>query len=45
MVEEVFQTGAEKINHEDIVQTFLTEIIDVGDASCSGSVTGPRAEL
>ena len=33
MIEEVFQTGAEQINHKDIVQTFLSKVVDIGNAS------------
>lgn len=32
MVEEVFETGAEQINHEDVVQALLAEVIHIGNA-------------
>lgn len=34
MVEEVLQTRAEEINHKDVVQTLLAEVVDVGDTGC-----------
>jgi hypothetical protein len=33
VVEEILETGTEKINNEDIVQTLLTEVIDIGNTS------------
>lgn len=33
VIEEIFQTRTQKIDHKDVVQTFLPEIIHIGDAS------------
>lgn len=33
MVEEIFQARAQEIDHQDVVQTFLPEIIHIRDAS------------
>lgn len=33
VVEEVFQTGSEKVNDQDVVQAFLAEVIDIRDPS------------
>jgi hypothetical protein len=31
MVEEVFQTGTEQVDDQDVVQAFLTKVVDVGN--------------
>lgn len=33
VIEEVFQAGAEQIDDQDVVQTFLSKVVDVGDSS------------
>ena len=37
VVEEIFQTGTKEVDHQDVVQAFLTEIVDVGYAGCTQS--------
>jgi len=34
MIEEVFQARSQKVDDEDVVQTFLTEVVHIGNASC-----------
>ena len=36
MVEQVFQAGAEEVDHEDVVQAFLPEIVYIRNAGCVG---------
>jgi len=33
VVEQILQRRAKKVDHQDVVQTLLTEVVDVGDAS------------
>lgn len=33
MIEKILQTRAQQINHEDVVQTFLSKVVDIGDPS------------
>jgi hypothetical protein len=33
VVKEILKTGTEKVDNEDVVQTLLTEVIDIGNAS------------
>ena len=33
MVEEIFQTGSQQVNDQDIVQALLAEVVDIGDTS------------
>lgn len=33
MIEEILQRRTEKIDNEDVVQTLLSEIVDIGNAS------------
>jgi hypothetical protein len=33
VVKEILETGTEKVDNEDVVQTLLTEVIDIGNAS------------
>ena len=33
-VEEVFQVGPEEVDDEDVVKTFLAEIVNLGNTSC-----------
>ena len=33
MVEKILQTGAEQINHQDVVQALLTEVVNIRDTS------------
>lgn len=33
MVEEVFKRGSQEVNDEDVVETFLAEVVDVWNAS------------
>lgn len=35
MVEEVFETGAKKVNHQNVVKTFLPEIVYIGNTGCN----------
>lgn len=39
MIEEVFQRRAEEIDDQDVVQPFLAEVVDIGNASCDGRVS------
>lgn len=34
MIEKVLKTGSKKVDHEDVVQTLLSEVVDIGDTSC-----------
>lgn len=34
VVEQVFQTGAEQIDHQYVVKAFLTEVVYIGNSSC-----------
>lgn len=36
-VEEVFQVGAQKVDDENVVETLLTEMVDLRDANCAAS--------
>ena len=40
MIEEVFQTGTEQVDNQDVVKTLLPEVVDIGDASCNQSEPG-----
>lgn len=31
VIEKILQAGAEKVNNEDVVETFLTKVIDIRD--------------
>jgi hypothetical protein len=42
MIEEVFKRGAEEVDHEDIVEAFLTEVIDIRNTSYLMSVYGSQ---
>jgi len=33
MIEEILQAGAEQVNNKDVVQPFLTKVVDVGNSS------------
>lgn len=33
MVKEIFQTGSKQVNDENVVQTFLAKVVDIGNAS------------
>jgi len=35
VVEEVLERGSEQVNDKDVVEAFLTKVIDIGDASCT----------
>lgn len=35
MVEEVFETRTEKVNHQYVVKTFLPEIVYIGNTGCN----------
>jgi hypothetical protein len=41
VIKEVFERWAEEVNHEDIMETFLTEVIDIGNTGCLISVILP----
>jgi hypothetical protein len=32
MIEEIFKAGSEQVDHEDIVQAFLSKVVDIGNA-------------
>lgn len=32
MIEEIFETGSEQVDDEDVMQPFLAEVVDVGNA-------------
>lgn len=34
MIKEILQRRTQKIDNEDVVQTLLSEIVDIGNASC-----------
>lgn len=34
MIKEVFQRRAKQVNDQDVVQAFLAEVVDIGNASC-----------
>lgn len=38
MVEQVFQTGSEQVDDQDVVQSLLAEVVNIRDASCKMSV-------
>lgn len=45
-VKEVFEVGAEQVDDEDIVQTLLTEVVDLGDTGwmrCRMRTRAPRS--
>lgn len=33
MVKQILERGAQQVDHQDIVKTFLSEIVDIGNAS------------
>ena len=33
VVEKILKTRTKQVNHKDVVQSFLTKVVDVGDAS------------
>lgn len=35
VVEEVFETGTEKVNHQNVVKTFLPKIVYIGNTGCN----------
>ena len=35
-VKEVFEVGSKKVDNKDIVQTLLTEVVNLGDTRCDG---------
>ncbi len=35
MIKQIFETGSQQVDNEDVVQTLLAEIVDIGNASCS----------
>jgi DNA modification methylase len=39
VVEKVFETGPEQINHENVVQAFLAKIIDIWDSRWTNTVS------
>ena len=38
MVEEVLQTGAKEVNDQNVVEAFLTKVINIRDPGCFWSV-------
>jgi hypothetical protein len=34
MIEEVLETRSKKVDNEDVVQTLLSEVVDIGDTGC-----------
>lgn len=34
MVEKVLQAGAEEVNDQDVVQTLLAKVVDIGNTGC-----------
>lgn len=38
MVKQVLQTGAEQVDDQNVVQTFLAEVINIRDPGCNTSV-------
>jgi hypothetical protein len=38
VVEEVLERGTEQVNDKNVVEAFLAEVIDIGDASCTLSL-------
>lgn len=38
VVEQVLQTGAEQVDDQDVVQSFLAEVINIRDPGCDMSV-------
>lgn len=34
MIEEILETGSKKVDNEDVVQTLLSEVVDIGDTGC-----------
>ena len=43
MVEEVLKAGPKEINDQDVVQAFLTEVIDVGNANYESRVSQKKS--
>jgi len=41
VVEEILQTGTEQINHQDVVEALLPEVVDIRNPSCRRSVCYP----
>lgn len=39
-VEEILETGAEKVDNENIVETFLPKMINLGDTDCDNCQSG-----
>lgn len=37
MIEQVLQTGTEQVNYEDVVKSFLSEVVDIGNTGCNKS--------
>ena len=44
VVEEVLQTGSEKVNDENVVETLLAKVIDIRDPGCTRLVLVLNAE-
>lgn len=40
MIKEIFQTGAEQVDDEYVVQSLLAKIVDIGNASYGKSASG-----
>jgi hypothetical protein len=38
VVEQILQAGAEQVDHKDVVEALLAEVVDVGDPGCRVSV-------
>lgn len=38
MVEEIFQTGSQKVDDQDVVEALLPEVVNIGDSGCRQSV-------
>lgn len=37
MIKKIFETGSKEVDDEDVVKTFLAEVVDVGNAGCEVS--------
>jgi hypothetical protein len=39
MIEEIFETGAQEIDDEDVVEAFLAKVVDIGDSGCTRRIS------
>jgi hypothetical protein len=45
VIEEILETRSEKVNDEDVVQTLLSKVVDIGDTGCDRKLAWKKGGL